>query len=458
MLFACSPSDKPVEKEQSLARSAKVSAEEEQNHFPKWARNAVLYEVNLRQYTPEGTINAFSGHLDRLQALGVDILWFMPVHPISKVRRKGSLGSPYAVADYRAINPEFGTMEDFKAMMQKAHALGMHVIIDWVPNHSGWDHPWIREHPEYYTRIDGQIIDPIDPETGESWGWTDVADFNYDHPELRKAMIAEMEYWIKDIGIDGFRCDVAHLVPDDFWDQASAVLYQHRPIFMLAESEHPAHNNSGNFLATYSWSFKDLANGIVSGEQTVADIDEYLKKDRTDFLKGFHIYFTSNHDENAWHGTVFGRRGDGHKAFAVLAATPDGMPLIYGGQEAPLKKRLAFFEKDAIDWNNYEYTGFYKTLIDLKHRNKALWNGSYGGEIIRVPTGKDSKVYAFVREKEGDKVLVIINLSPEAQDIKISSDDAVGSYSNIFLNASHNIEKDTELRLEAWGYLVLSSQ
>lgn len=457
--IACTDTTADSEKSSETADIAMTPKTlKEKHNFPDWARNASLYEVNLRQYTPQGTIKAFMTHLERIKEMGVDILWFMPIHPISKAKRKGSLGSPYAIADYRAINPELGTMEDFEQMLQKAHTIGLKVIIDWVPNHSGWDHPWITEHPDYYSQVDGKIIDPIDPETGESWGWTDVADFNYDNSAFRKAMIADMEFWIKEVGIDGFRCDVAHQVPDDFWDQAAEVLFQYRPIFMLAESESPAHNNSGNFIATYSWSFKDLANGIVSGEKTVADIDEYLKKDRIDFKKGFHIYFTTNHDENTSHGTVFERLGDGHRAFAVLAATLDGMPLIYGGQEAPLKKRLAFFEKDPIDWNNYAYADFYKILLDLKHRNKALWNGKYGGEVIRIPTGKDAQIFAFVRQKEEDKVLVIINLSPEAQEFKLDSDDAVGHYSNVFVSGSIDIEKEKDMRLEAWDYLVLSTK
>ena len=447
--------NKPTET--SITSTAPTSTKEK-NNFPDWAKNAAIYEVNLRQFTPEGTINAFVKHLPRIKDLGIDILWFMPVNPISEKEKKGSLGSPYAVADYRSINPEFGTMEDFKNMMAQAHELGMHVIIDWVPNHSGWDNPWITEHPEYYTQKDGKIIDPIDPGTGESWGWTDVADFNYDNMDLRKEMIAHMEYWIKEVGIDGFRCDVAHNVPDDFWDEVAKALFKYRPIFMLAESEVPHHANSGDFIATYAWTFNTLMNEIAEGKKNASDIDDYLKNDRASFQKGFHMYFTTNHDENSWQGTVFERLGEGHKAFAVLSATLDGMPLIYGGQEAPLKKRLEFFERDPIEWNNYEYTGFYKTLLDLKNKNQAIWNGEYGGKIIRIPTGKDTDVYAFTREKNGDKIVVIINLSDQIQEIKLASEDCAGIYTNIFANGTISIEKDTEMTLNGWDYLVLSNK
>ncbi len=435
-----------------------ISPVKAQNNFPDWAKNATIYEVNVRQFTPEGTINAFSSHLSRIKEQGIDILWFMPVFPISEAKRKGNLGSPYAVADYRTINPELGTIKDFKRMLEKAHALGIHVILDWVPNHSGWDHPWIEAHPEYYTQIDGAIVDPIDPETGESWGWTDVADFNYDNPDLRKAMILAMEYWVKEIGVDGFRCDVAHNVPNDFWDETMEVLLKNGPLFLLAESEVPHHANSGDFLATYAWKFNNLMNAIAKEEANAGDIDEYLKNDRMEFKRGFHMYFTTNHDENSWQGTVFERLKEGHKAFAVLAATLDGMPLLYGGQEAPIKKRLAFFERDPIDWNGYEYEDFYKTLFKLKHINQALWNGKYGGDILRIPTGKDAEVFAFTREKNGDRVVVIINLSDKSQDIKISSEECIGKYTNVFAKSTISIEKDTELTLDAWDYLVLSNR
>ena len=457
LIVSCGDTSTQEAKSDDTAMAVPSTPTSGSNNFPEWAKNATIYEVNLRQFTPEGTINAFVQHLERIKDLGIDILWFMPVHPISEKEKKGTLGSPYAVADYRAINSEFGTMEDFKNMMAKAHSLGMYVIIDWVPNHSGWDNPWITEHPEYYTQKEGKIIDPIDPETGESWGWTDVADFNYDNQEFRKEMIAHMEYWVKEVGIDGFRCDVAHNVPNDFWDEATAALYKHRPLFMLAESEVPHHSNSGDFLATYAWKFNNLMNEIAAGKKNAGDIDTYLKNDRTDFQGGFHMYFTTNHDENSWQGTVFERLGAGHKAFAVLAATLDGMPLIYGGQEAPIKKRLEFFERDPIDWNNYEYADFYKTLLGLKHKNQALWNGEYGGKIIRVPTGKDANVYAFTREKNGNRIVVIINLSDQIQEVKLSSEDCIGTYTNVFANSTISIEKDTEMTLNGWDYLVLSS-
>ena len=429
-------------------------------NFPEWAKNASIYEVNLRQFTPEGTLAAFAKHLPRIKDMGMDILWLMPIHPISQKERKGSLGSPYAVSDYRGVNPEYGTLEEFKALVEQIHSLGMHIIIDWVPNHTGWDHYWITEHPDWYTKdADGKITDPINAETGEPWGWTDVADLDYSQTAMREAMMDELRFWIEEVGIDGFRFDVAHGVPNDFWDEVAETLYAIRPLFLLAESEVPYHVDSGDFIATYAWNFKDVTNSIAAGTKNANDLNTYLTEDRQRFQQGFHMYFTTNHDENSWHGTVFERLGDGHKAFAVLAATLDGMPLVYGGQEAPLQKRLEFFERDPIDWNDYTYASFYKTLMELKHRNKALWNGSYGGEIVRIPTSQDEEVYAFMREKDGDKVVVILNLSAaEPLVIQLSGTDYPGEYTNIFANSTLTLVEGTELSLNAWDYLVLSNR
>ena len=308
---------------------------------PDWAKSANLYEVNVRQYTEEGTFEAFATHLPRLKDMGVEILWFMPIHPISEEKRKGSLGSYYAVSDFRGINPAFGDKESFQATVDQAHKLGMKVIIDWVPHHTGWDHVWISEHPEYFSQdADGNIIDPINEATGEPWGWTDVAELKLDNPDMRKSIISDMAYWITEFNIDGFRVDHAHGVPDDYWDEVSLALAAlDRPIFMLAEGEEPWLRNDENFVMTYAWQFHHLMNAIARGEEDVHAIDTLLAMDDARYSYGYHTYFTSNHDENSWAGTVMERMGDAHKALAVLSATIDGMPLIYSGQEEPLRKR-----------------------------------------------------------------------------------------------------------------------
>lgn len=448
---------------------------------PEWEKDAVIYEVNLRHYTPEGTFAAFESHIPRLAEMGVDVLWFMPVHPISKKNRKGELGSPYAVADYQDVNPDFGTLEEFKSMIDAVHAAGMHAIIDWIPNHSGWDNEWITEHPDFYTKKDGQITDPINPGTGESWGWTDVADLNYDNPELRDSMIAAMAFWVEQTGIDGFRVDVAHGIPVDFIEQAMDSLYQIKPLFMLAEAEVPEIVNNGAFVMDYGWEMHHVLNQIARSQgadrkaatdvsniartdgeakekATALDIDRVLNKYNEQYQRGYKMMFTSNHDENSWAGTEFQRMGKGHKAFAVLTATFAGMPLIYTGQESAVDKQFEFFTKDEVKWGNYEYADFYQTLFDLKARNQALWNGPHGGELVKIPTGNDENVYAFTREKNGDRVVVMINLSASPQSFELGAGDYAGSYTEVFTSASETVEPGMSRQLGPWEYTVLSNK
>ena len=450
-------------------------------NVPDWSKDAVIYEVNLRHFTPAGTFAAFEEHIPRLAEMGVDLLWFMPIHPVSEVNRKGELGSPYAVGDYTATNPDFGTLADFKSMVDAVHAAGMHVIIDWVPNHSGWDNPWITEHPDFYTKKDGKITDPINPATGESWGWTDVADLNYDNPELRDSMIAAMEFWVREADIDGFRVDVAHGIPVDFIEQAADSLYALKPLFMLAEAEVPEIVNDGAFVMDYGWEMHHVLNQIAkaqgadraaqtdesniareAGEDqeraTALDIDRVLKRYADEYDRGYKMQFTSNHDENSWSGTEFQRMGEGHKAFAVLTATFDGMPLIYTGQESADDQQYEFFTKDEVNWGDYEYADFYRTLFDLKGRNQALWNGEYGGKLVKIPTGNDENVYAFTREKNGDRVVVAINLSSQGQEANLEGSDLTGSYTEIFTGEEVDLQATTHMQLAPWEYRVYSNR
>jgi glycosidase len=454
------------------------------SRLPEWQRNAVIYEVNLRHYTPEGTFKAFESHIPRLKEMGVSILWFMPIHPISLKNRKGELGSPFAVADYLSVNPDFGSIADFRHMVDAVHDAGMYVIIDWVANHTGWDHSWITQHPEWYTKDqEGNITEPINIETGEPWGWTDVADLDYGNREMKRAMINALAFWVKEGGVDGYRMDVAHGVPADFWEECADSLYAIRPLFLLAEAEIPAIVNNGAFVMDYGWKMIELLNGIassrmrgeergkklvkgniikggpeVSGEFTAQDIDRQLEKQEQVYERGYKMYFTSNHDENAWAGTEFQRFGAGHKAFAVLTATFDGMPLLYSGQESAVDRQFVFFSKDEIDWGDFQYAGFYKTLFCLKHRNRALWNGKYGGRLQKIPTGSDEAVYAFIREKEGDKAVVLINLSSEKQPIALKGDKFAGSYTNVFDQNATRLTANMKMQLNPWEYLVLSNK
>jgi glycosidase len=422
---------------------------------PDWAKNATIYEMNIRQYTPEGTFNAIRSHLPRIADMGVKIVWLMPIHPISETKRKGTLGSYYAVSGFRDVNPEFGTLYDLKVLVNEIHNQGMRVLLDWVPHHTGWDHPWITEHPEFYSKdAEGNIIDPINEETGEPWGWTDVAELKLDNPEMRKAIIGDMQYWIEEVGIDGYRVDHAHGLPDDYWNEVSdSLASMNTPIFMFAEGEETRLRNTENFVMTYAWKFHHAMNDVAQGKRNVNIFDTLLMRDDETYLSGYHMYFTSNHDENSWAGTVMERMGDGHKAFAVLSATIDGMPLVYSGQEEPLTKRLEFFEKDPIPWKDFAYHDFYKTLLDLKKRNVAIWNGGYGAKPVRINT--HDHVYAFIRKRDNFEVVVILNLSSAEQKTTLSED--TGLLRNIFDNKMTSIKQGEEVTLKPWEYLVLSN-
>jgi glycosidase len=412
-----------------------------------WVRNAVIYEVNIRQYTPEGTFNAFAEHLPRLKSLGVEILWLMPINPIGQMNRKGELGSYYSVKDYKRINPEFGDMDDFKALVRKVHEEGMHIIIDWVPNHTSWDNVLTLEHPDYYkTTEDGNFASPFD--------WTDVIRLDYDNKDLRKYMIETMKYWITETDIDGFRCDVAHMVPVDFWEEARPELEKVKPIFMLAESDQPELNRKA-FDATYGWPFHSLMNDIAAGKKTANAISSHFSRVDSIYPAGSIIMqFTSNHDENSWNGTEYERLDGGVKTFAVLASTVPGMPLVYSGQESGMNKRLKFFEKDTIEWKDSEMFGFYKELIALKERNEALWNGKYGGTLTRITSTNNKSVYAFMREKGADRVFVVLNLTGDPAIITLKGKLYAGRYQEIFSGSKVKFKKDESLILQPWDYRV----
>jgi len=403
---------------------------------PEWARNAVIYEVNIRQYTPEGTFNAFCKHLPRLKELGVDILWLMPVHPISELNRKGTLGSYYAVADYKAVNPEFGTMEDFRALVDSVHAAGMKIILDWVPNHTGCDNAWVKEHPGRYARNEaGEMFGPYD--------WTDVYKLDYSRESTREAMIDALSFWLTEAGIDGYRCDVASEVPVDFWNEARPRLMKAagRPIFMLAESSAPDLLGHA-FDMDYNWPMKDLFSEIaatagqysfVAEGQSVprtfrarhaADIDSLLEYQNHVYpVGGIMMNMTSNHDLNSWEGTEFERLGALAPAFAVLSYTLPGMPLIYTGQETGLNRALAFFEKDkAPDWEpRGGYFDFYRRLNALKHSRAELAAGQMELNYRSYPTGSEN-LLLFTRSL-GDAVTIVgMNLGDKEERFAVGDD------------------------------------
>lgn len=418
---------------------------------PDWTKDATIYELNTRQFTASGTFDSAVKHLPRLKALGVDILWFMPVHPIGKLNRKEGLGSYYSVQDYKAINPEFGTLDDFKALVDTAHQMGFKVIIDWVANHTAFDHAWVNEHPEWYKHDkDNKIVSPYD--------WTDVAQLNYENnPPLWDAMIGDMKFWLTEANIDGFRCDVAGMVPVAFWDRARTEFEGVKPVFMLAEDEGNVGLLMKAFDANYSWEFHHIMNNIAKGKKNADDVFKFYQKNDSMFPAGtFRMNFTSNHDENSWNGTEFERMGDAVKAMAVLTFTAPGFPLIYNGQEVALDHRLKFFVKDEIDWTREnDFTPFYTKLIEIKKGNQALWNANKGGDFARIDTDNPENVLTFTRTKGINKLLVIINLTGENQEMGLKGKEAAGSYTDLMTGNKVMLNSSNSITLPAWSYLIL---
>lgn len=427
---------------------------------PDWAKNAVLYQCNIRQFSPEGNFAGVQRELPRLKALGVDVLWLMPIHPIGQERRKGPLGSPYSVQDYRAVNPDFGTLADLQNLIGAAHEQGMKVILDWVPNHTAWDAVWKREHPEYYTKYNNDFTVPLNERGEPIADWSDVCDLDYTNPALRRAMIEAMQYWLRTADVDGFRVDMAGLVPNDFWAEARPALDTVKNAFMLAEwQDEPGHFRSA-FNANYGWRWKNVTKDIAAGQQNSHSLDTLLNYLDHFYPEGYYqLYFTQNHDENAHSGTEADLYGAAAAAFNVLAFTWQGIPMLYNGQEDELTQRLEFFKKDPIVWKNFAKTPFYQKLITLRHQNQALWSGEHGGRVVKIPTSADEFVYAFTREKNGDRVIVILNLGKENRPVTLRPPDAaLGAYTDLFGNSTVQVTRDMQLSLKPWDYLVLTNK
>lgn len=417
---------------------------------PDWSKNATIYEVNIRQFTREGTFKSFSGHLQRLKDMGIDIIWLMPINPIGEKNRKGTLGSEYSVKDYMAVNPEYGTMDDLRSLVKQAHSLGMHVILDWVANHSAWDNKLAVEHPDWYTKTREGKFQPT-----PWYDWSDVIDFDYNVPAMRKYMTDAMKFWVKEADIDGFRCDVAGFIPVDFWENVRAELEAIKPVFMLAEWEsRDLHRRA--FDMTYAWSLWDKMKDATTNRKGIGGLVEYMAHDVNTFPHdAYRMTFTDNHDKNSWEGTPFTNFGDGLKACMVLTCTVNGMPLVYSGQEAGLDRSLKFFDKDEIVWKQHPFYGMYKELFDLKHKNQALWNGAWGGEMVRLYNDQEDKVISFVREKNGNVVITAINFSDNEVVVTLKDSYYTGKYSELFTNKAHELSGNDRIKLEPWGYLVL---
>ncbi len=412
---------------------------------PAWIMQGNIYEVNVRQYTPEGTFKAFEKSLDRLKDMGVQTLWFMPINPISKTDRKGSLGSYYAVSNYTAINPEFGTMDDWKELVNKAHDMGFKVIIDWVPNHTGADHYWLTTHPDFYVK----------DSTGKpamAADWADTRKLNYANAEFVDTMINSMKFWLTESNIDGFRCDVATGPTDKFWQKCIPQLRAMKNIFMLGEGDTASLNKDG-FDATYSWSMFAMMKKVAKGERTANALDSVrLMMDSTYPANALKMTFTSDHDENSWGNADFGTMpGPINAPFAVYSFTEGkDIPLIYSGQEEPFLRAIRFFDKDTITFKNYARADFYKKLLALRKTNAALASDA---NFTKVSVGNDKALYAFTKEKAGKKVLVILNLSAKPQQVKITDASLLKETTNVFMGTKETLKTES-WGMEPWGYAV----
>ncbi|MGN0196270.1 MAG: alpha-amylase family glycosyl hydrolase [Candidatus Cryptobacteroides sp.] len=435
LLAACGPKEKTAER----------------GLHPDWTYNSVVYEVNVRQYSPEGTFEGVRRELPRLKELGVDVLWLMPMYRIGEEERKGTLGSYYAISDYTKVNPEFGTMEDFQALLDEAHSLGLKVILDWVANQTAPDHVWMTTRPaDYYERDEqGNAVYEYD--------WTDTRSLNYENEAVWAAQDSCMRFWLEK-GVDGFRCDAAGEVPAKFWKAILPQMKKDYPdIYLLAEAEKPELTDPAEtFDANYGWELHHILNDVAQGKKTVADIKAWVEKAaQTVNPAEFILMFTSNHDENSWAGTEFERMGAAAEACQVICFTlPKSQPLVYTGQEIGLDRRLQFFEKDPIeDWSANAHTEFFKKLIAMRHDNAgALSAGERGGEIVYLE-GVPESVLAYSREAEGNKVIVLANMSAGPVELSL---DLGASFTDAF--SSEACGPEYKVTLEPWGYRVLSAK
>jgi len=417
-----------------------------------WKHTTNIYEVNVRQFSKEGTFKAVEKELPRLKKMGVETLWFMPITPIAQKNKKGTLGSQYAAQDYTSINPEFGTLEDFKSVVNEAHKMGFKVIIDWVANHTGWDHVWTKTHPDFY------LMDPKTNDFQIASGMDDIIELNYQNPKMREAMIEAMKYWVRETDIDGFRCDLASWVEVDFWQQAKPEVETIKPLFWLGEYDELDNPDYATvFDASYSWKWMHLTKEFYQKKLPLTDLTNLLSQYSAIGNKSMRAWFTTNHDENTWNGTEYEKYGEMAKTLAVFSATWNGVPLMYNGQELPLlNKRLEFFEKDPIPWNGEnKLENFYKKLFELKSKNPALRGGDDQATTQILQTSAPDQVLAYLRKNGNDEVLVILNLS-DAQHLKVQIlDETVkGKFKSIFSGLTTDFDTKPTIEMYKWEHIV----
>jgi len=450
-LLACVAATGPASA--AAAVPARYAPAPERNIHPAWAKNAVIYQLNTRQFSQEGTLRAAQAQLPRLKALGVDIIWLMPIHPIGVQNRKGSVGSPYAVRDYRAVNPDLGTLADLKAFTAAAHAQGMHVILDWVANHTAWDNPLRTAHPDWYEK-DWKGANRPTP----WWDWSDIIDLDYSKPGLRQYMTEAMKFWVREAGVDGFRADVAGYVPLDFWENARRELDAIKPVFMLAEFDMRDVHRSA-FDASYAWKWNNAMHDIATGKADTGALFGYYSELESAWPKAaMRLTYTENHDQNAWEGTQFERFGPALDAAIVLSFVGAGIPMIYSGQEAGNERRLKFFERDPITWRDHPNNALFATLIAFRKSHPALANAPWGAAMVPVVNTAPKTVFSFVRQQGRDKVFAMFNFSGAAQSFGFTDGPVAGRYRDFATGRTVEVDAETKIALEPWAYRVLAAE
>ncbi len=413
------------------------------------SRDATIYQVNIRAFSEEGNFQGVIDRLDHIESLGANVIYLMPVFPVGEERSAGGLGSPYAVKDYKAVNPEFGTLEDLRTLVDEAHNRDMAVVLDFVANHTAWDNAWITEHPEWYEQDEeGNIIAP--PGTG----WNDVAQLDYDNKELREEMIDAMSYWVYSANIDGFRMDAADFVPFSFWSEAVPVLenIKDQELLMFAEGGRKNHLQAG-FDYIFGFRYFDALKEVFLEGEPVTELQEAHSELYTNVYDDTKrvIKYTTNHDVNLTDGTpqeLFGGE-DGSIAAFVVAAYQKAVPMIYNGQAIGFNERLEFFSKDPIDWSsvNEEMLQEYKQIIEFRNASEAIRRGelkSYSSDDVAV----------FTMEQGEEKVLVLSNLRNRAVTYILPVEFVGTEWSNAFNESAVTLGE--EVTLEPFSYLVLN--
>lgn len=414
---------------------------------PVSSKNRVIYEINVRNYSAAGTFKAVQADLPRLKELGADIIWLMPIHPIGQEKKNGSLGSPYAVQDYKAINPDLGSEQDFKDLIKAAHALSIDIWMDWVANHTAWDHDWVTSHLNYYAEKNGQR--PYAPN-----GWEDVAQVDYNNAQLREAMIDAMKYWVQEFDIDGYRCDAATFVPLSFWTQARTEVDAIKQITWLCEGDNAAYMKVFDY--DYAWAFNDALNefgtgsdisGLVSACQALNNNPDYQKKGR--------MLYLTNHDLNAHHGTEFSRYGANVLPLTVLYYTIYDMPLVFYGQETGRNQVMSLFDKDPLNWEpaNKNFNTLFTKLSNLKRTQPALEDGEKRGKLSIIPTSNPN-VFVYSRKRDHNEVLVLLNFNNAPVNFKWSSTFPSGTFTNFLTDEKKTFSKESTVFLPEKGYSI----